>query len=466
MNYEQAVHYLYSLGNEVLTAKLGLKNISTLLGYLGHPQNKFPSILIAGTNGKGSVAAFCHSILKQSGYHTGLYTSPHLIQIEERIQVDGNCIAPEEFARLTGVVKEAIHSLMKPAGGAGNNCLERHPTYFEVVTAMAFLYFAGQNVEIAVLEVGLGGRFDATNVVGPEVALITNVDYDHQKFLGCRLEEIAWEKAGVIKRHTVPPGPPGTRELPGTEPLPVVTAARNDLVLGILEEQCRQVDARLINCWQRFRPQTVEDARGRAKIKIDLLGINNWEAQLPLPGTHQVDNALTAIAAMELLACKGWHVTADSIREGLENARWPGRLEILDLHPVLVLDGAHNAAGAFQLASYIKQFLDPDRTLLIFGVMQDKDYRAMGELLFPLARQVLLTRTQWVRAADPLQIISAFPEWQAKCQIASTTAEALEMAWSQAAPEETVVVAGSLFLVGEARRILKERFPGGAFPEG
>jgi dihydrofolate synthase / folylpolyglutamate synthase len=466
MNYEQAVHYLYSLGNEVLTAKLGLQNISTLLNHLGNPQDKFPSILIAGTNGKGSVAAFCHSILKQSGYHTGLYTSPHLIQIEERIQVDGKCIAPETFASLTGVVKEAIQSLMKREGGAGSCRLERHPTYFEVVTALAFLYFAEQNVEIAVLEVGLGGRFDATNVVGPEVAIITNVDYDHQKFLGCRLEEIAWEKAGIIKRRAVPPVSLGGRRLPGEGPLPVVTAARNQLVLGVLEEQCRQVEARLINCWQRFHTRIVEDQRGRAKIRIDLMGINGWEAQIPLPGAHQVDNALTAIAVMELLAGNGWHVTAGSIREGLEKACWPGRLEIFDLHPAFVLDGAHNAAGAFQLAGYIRKFLTPDRTLLVFGVMQDKDYRAMGELLFPLARQVLLTRAQWVRAADPLLIISAFPEWQAKCQVASTTAEALELAWSQAAPDETIVVAGSLFLVGEARRILMKRFPGGVIPEG
>jgi dihydrofolate synthase/folylpolyglutamate synthase len=199
MNYPEALDYLYSLGNEVLTSKLGLQNIEALLSYLGRPHKKFKSILIAGTNGKGSVAAFCDSILRTSGYRTGLYTSPHLIQIEERIRINGKMIRADEFARLTQEVRDAVGALMNQPDEVGGVKLDRHPTYFEMVTAIAFNYFAEQQIEIAVLEVGLGGRLDATNVVDPEVAIITNVDLDHQQYLGTSIGEIAGEKAGIIK---------------------------------------------------------------------------------------------------------------------------------------------------------------------------------------------------------------------------------------------------------------------------
>ena len=271
MQYADALRYLYSLGNEVLTAKLGLHNISTLLESFGNPHRLYHSVLIAGTNGKGSVAALIESVLRRAGLNVGLYTSPHLVRIEERVRVRGNLISAEDFARLTEQLKDRVGELLNPQGSTqALGQLDRHPTYFEMVTAIGFCYFAEQNVDLAVLEVGLGGRLDATNVVNPRVAVITNVDYDHQKYLGNRLEEIAIEKAGIIK----------PRLDASTGPLSVVCTSDNPVVRNIVEEQCRATGARCIHALDEARFEAEPDALGRFRLKV------SFRAEFHFGSTH------------------------------------------------------------------------------------------------------------------------------------------------------------------------------------
>ncbi len=441
MQYPEAVQYLYSLGNEVLTAKLGLHNISTLLGFLGDPQKQYPSVLIAGTNGKGSVAAFIESALRAAGFKTGLYTSPHLICVEERIQVCGAMIGAGEFARLTRQAKEAVAALLQPQ--AENASLDRHPTYFEMVTAIAFQYFAERHVDLAVLEVGLGGRLDATNVTDPLVAVITNVDYDHQKYLGSRLEEIAFEKAGIIK----------TRSKENRQPLPVVCASTDPQVRSIIEARCNETRARCSHVLDNLSFHTEPDSLGRFRLKMSLMSGEPLDICIPLPGEHQVWNALTAIRTIELLHGEGIVVQTTALKGGLEAVRWPGRLEFIDGTPPVILDGAHNPAGAECLRSYCEKFLSGKRIVLIFGAMRDKAIAAMAGSLFPLAQAIVLTAALSDRSAAPEEIAAQIP-MRVDCHVARSPQEALGMARQMAGQGSVILVAGSLFLVGDIRRLL------------
>jgi|SRR5437667_2246098 len=362
MKYSEALKYLYSLGNEVLTAKLGLHNITALLNFLGDPHKKFKSILIAGTNGKGSVAAFCESVLRASGYKTGLYTSPHLIQIEERICVGGVRIAAEVFARLTEEVKEAVSSLMNGYLNTKSVRLDRHPTYFEIVTAIAFKYFAEQQIDIAVLEVGLGGRLDATNVVDPLVDVITNIDYDHQKYLGDSIAEIAAEKAGIIKPRSyeraysdwVSRNPNRVRI---ENLLPVVLCDAHETVLQVIEKQCQATGAVLIRALEGFEYEAEARSLGYFRLRLKCSFESGIDIELPLPGEHQVLNVLTAIRTLEILKSFGYEITSRNVEEGIAKTCWPGRLEVLNSQPRIIFDGSHNPAGARKVCDYIEQFV-------------------------------------------------------------------------------------------------------------
>jgi dihydrofolate synthase / folylpolyglutamate synthase len=445
MQYADALRYLYSLGNEVLTAKLGLQNISTLLESLGNPHRHYDSILIAGTNGKGSVAAFVESVLRTCSLNTGLYTSPHLMRIEERVRVRRSCISAEDFARLTERVKNQVGELFnRRASNHAPGRLDRNPTYFEMVTAIAFSYFAEQNVDIAVLEVGLGGRLDATNVVEPRVAIITNVDYDHQKYLGNRIEEIAMEKAGIIK-------PRADAKL---GPLSVVCTSDDAAVRTIVEEQCRVTGARYIHALDEARIEAEPDKLGRFRLKVSFLGGLSLDVDLPLPGEHQVRNAVAAIRALMVLQAEGFPIDAAGIKEGIEATRWPGRLEILGGEPPIILDGAHNIAGAESLRKYCRQFLSAKRLVLLFGVMHDKDVVEIAGRLFPLASDIVLTAAESERSAEAGWIAAQLPEYQQRYHCTRNPQEALEVARTLAAPDGIILAAGSLFLVGDLQRTL------------
>src|SRR5262245_29415298 len=446
MQYVDAVSYLYSLGNEVLTAKLGLHNISTLLDALGNPHLQYDSILIAGTNGKGSVAAFMESVLRRCGLGTGLYTSPHLSRIEERVRVGGRLISAEDFARLTQHVKEKVAELLEPTeSGHIPGRLDRHPTYFEMVTALGFCYFAECNVDVAVLEVGLGGRLDATNVVSPRVAVITNVDYDHQKYLGSRLEEIAREKAGIIKKlHS-----------PEAGPLAVVCTSDDPVVREIVEEKCRATSARCIHALDEAKFKAEPDTVGRFRVSVGFPSDPVLDVLLPLPGEHQVPNALAAIRALKVLQAEGFPIGAEEIKKGIETTRWPGRLEWVDGDPPILLDGAHNIAGAQSLRNYCDRFLGSKHIVLLFGVMRDKNVAEIAGKLFPVASEIVLTAAESERSAEPAWIAAQLPEYQQRFHQTRNPQEGLSVARSLASANGIVLVAGSLYLIGDLHRMLK-----------
>lgn len=415
MTYREAVARLYALGNEVSTAKLGLARIAALLSHLDNPHWACRFVHVAGTNGKGSVSAMIEAGLRAAGVRTGLYTSPHLVEPVERIQIAGAPVSEAEFAGAFGEVRDAAGSMM--ATGE----LDLHPTYFESVTAMAFLLFRAHRVEMAVVEVGLGGRLDATNVITPELCVITPVDYDHQNFLGDSIELIAAEKAGILK--------------PG---VPAVFARQSAAAMRILEQRAAELDVP----FDRAEDAMVSNLQITAAASTFLLGAGRIEC--PLAGEHQVDNAIVAALALRKLG----YSTA-----GIAATRWPGRLERVAERPAIILDGAHNPAGARALAAYIRR-ISRDRDIhLVYGVMRDKPVREMTAELFPLAASVIATAPANSRAMAPGDVIREAAPHPDICA-APNIAAALEMARRKVSPDGAIIVTGSLFLVGEARALL------------
>jgi dihydrofolate synthase/folylpolyglutamate synthase len=409
MNYPDSVQFLYALGNEIKTAKFGLERIRTVLDALGRPQDRLHFVHVAGTNGKGSVCALLESALRASGRRTGLFTSPHLAEPTERIRIDGVPLSAERFAGAFDRIHAAVEGLI--AEGA----IDMHTTYFETVTAMALAVFEEEGVDMVVLEVGLGGRLDATNVVIPDLAVITPVDFDHEAFLGKSLESIAGEKAGILK--------------PG---VPAVFARQRPEAARVLE--ARLVDARWTEHWPVSDLEL--DARG-SRFRLGDLRIH-----CPLAGEHQVENAVTAAVALMRLG-----VANIAIESGIAGAQWPGRLEHVSESPEIILDGAHNPAGARALAAYIQRFYANRRIRLIYGAMRDKAVAEISGILFPLAEQVIVTAPRQARALAPetMRQIADHPNL--------TVAPDIEAALAMAGDGVTFVT-GSLFLVAEARALL------------
>jgi dihydrofolate synthase/folylpolyglutamate synthase len=414
MTYPDSVRYLYALGNEIKTVKLGLETIRTLLDALENPQDRYQVIHVAGTNGKGSTCAMIEAGLRHAGVRTGLYTSPHLVEPTERIRINGVPVTSQSFAKAFDQVHEAAESLI------AEGRLESHPTYFETVTAMAFLLFAEAEIETLVCEVGLGGRLDATNVVKPRLCVITAIDYDHEKFLGNTLTEIAGEKAGILKA-----GVPAIFAKQRIEAEWELTARAGDV----------KIDPIRTSDWP------VEH------LEIDRLGCRYQTAhgltvQCPLAGAHQVDNSLTAAVALHHLGFG---------TEGIADTVWPGRLERVARDPEVLLDGAHNPAGARALARYLEQFYS-GRTVvwLIYGTMRDKAVEEVTGLLFPLAQHVILTAPDNQRALHPETLRQAYPE----ARVAANLEQAIAMARNEAGSADSIFITGSLFLAGEARRLL------------
>ncbi len=418
--YPDSVRFLYSLGNETRTFKLGLERMTTLLAHLGNPQHATRFVHVAGTNGKGSVCAMIESALRVAGFRTGLFTSPHLVEPTERIQVAGRAVMPDMFADTFQLVHRTAEALL------AQDMIDCHPTYFETVTAMAFLLFRDLAVDVAALEVGLGGRLDATNVVLPQLSVITPIDYDHEAYLGKSLEAIASEKAGIIKRAT-----------------PVVTAPQHAPVQALLEAHAAEQGATLTRSSEWTAADLQLDITGSRFVASGPL---RFEIQCPLAGEHQVDNALTAITALHLL-----YTPAEAIQEGIRQARWPGRLERVCPQPEIILDGAHNPAGAQALARHIRRFYANRRVWLIYGAMRDKAISEAASILFPTAYRVILTAPNHPRAVRPeaLRDLVDHPRLDA----APSLVDALRML-DQASQEDAVFITGSLFLVGEARALL------------
>jgi dihydrofolate synthase/folylpolyglutamate synthase len=392
---------------------LSLDRVHRLLDRLERPDRTFPAIHIAGTKGKGSTAAMIEAGLRAAGYRTGLYTSPHLHTFRERIRVNNELITREDFARLVDELEPHIAAVPGL-------------TWFEIVTALAFVHFAQARIEAGVIEVGLGGRFDATNVLTPLVSVITSLSLDHMNLLGPTLAHIAFEKAGIIKRR-----------------VPVVSAPQPPDAFDVLRRvaRFRATTITLLGRDVTFRP--IEQTWVTQRLRV-----NDGEFQIPLLGAHQVINAATAITALHIAGGRGLPVGDDAIRAGLRQVQWPGRLEILSREPLLVVDGAHNGDSAQQLARALRQVFGRADWTLIIGVSADKDIPTMLDALLPSASRVIVTRARSVRAADVETLGRQITDRGRAPALTRSVPEALDLALQSPAP---IIVTGSLFTVADAR---------------
>jgi dihydrofolate synthase / folylpolyglutamate synthase len=445
-SYETAIARMYALGHELAqtpSQKFDLAHMRVLLAALNNPERRFPSVLIAGTNGKGSTASTLASILQASGVRTGLYTSPHLVLINERVRVDGENISDDDFALIHDLVDRTAERLVSEGE------LPWHPSFFEMLTAIGFEYFARRKVEIAVLEVGMGGRLDATNVVEPRVSVITDISLDHQKFLGDTVTEIAGEKAGIIRPGGV-----------------VVTLPQQPQANDVIGNTILELGARAVNAVPYVPP--VSPASGEylsvsaakkpvSRYPLQVMG-EQITVETPLLGRHQLRNVALAIAAAVELGGQGFPVTAASIEQGVRETHWPGRFQVMPATaPEYVFDVAHNPAGAWALRSTLSAGY-PDRPLtLIFGAMRDKAIGEMAEILFPLADRVIATRADNPRSASPEEIRAAAARTSTQIEEAADVAAAIELARTTTRSNAVVVITGSIYIVGEAMRRLGAR---------
>ena len=432
MNYSQAVAHLYALGHELSqtpSAKFDLKHMRVLARALGDPQTRFKSVLIAGTNGKGSTAATLASILQAAGHRTGLYTSPHLVRINERIRVNGEPISDADFAetynRVVEVAKESVEHGELPWA----------PSFFETVTAIAFEHFAKTGAEIAVLEVGMGGRLDATNIVEPVISVITDISLDHQKYLGNTIAEIAAEKAGIVHANGV------------AVILPQHPQANEVLGRAILEKNARAVSA--TSYMPPVTPESDENtAAGEATYTVNALG-KEIAIQPSLRGRHQLRNTALAIAAAVELDTLGVNVSAEAIERGVRETRWPGRLHVVPGSPEVLFDVAHNPDGAWSLRAALSHMYPERKLVVLFGAMKDKAVAEMASILFPLAHTVVATHAENPRAANPQEIAEAAARTGAEIVQEPKVGAALDKARALAGADGVVVVTGSIYLVGD-----------------
>jgi len=441
MNYEAAVRYLLSLGRELAAptqasaAKFDLENITILAERLGRPDRAYPSVHIAGTNGKGSTAAFLEAILRDAGFRTGLNTSPHLERINERIRVNGDDIGDEAFAEVLSRVQAITEELL------AEGKLRAHPTYFECVTAMAFEYFAQQRVEFGVFEVGLGGRLDSTNVLTPVVSIIARIDFDHENFLGHSLREIAGEKAGIIKPS-----------------VPVVVAEQRPEAKEVILGRAKELLSPVIDTSEAFRIEKESIDNGHVRAQVTEVA-SGWIVELApsLSGRFQLQNALNAVAAARLLQQRGFRISDESIARGIATTVWPGRIEKIQSHPDIYLDGAHNPSAARELAHFVEETLKGRRIYLLYGALRDKAVDEVAGLLFPLAAEVVLTAPSTSRAISASQLEEITAHYANKSTTIADAGEAVDHVLSKASPDDVIFITGSLYLVGQLRHYLKQK---------
>lgn len=410
------LEYLSQLKSKGVNLDLG--PISRLLQRLDNPQAQYNTILVGGSNGKGSVAAIISSILHGAGVNVGLYTSPHLIDFTERIRVNNQMIKEEELSELIDEVREKI---------------KEDITYFEFATALSFLYFCRRNVDIAVLEVGMGGRLDATNVVIPELSIITNICMEHQKYLGRNLSVIAREKGGIIKKGGV-----------------CLTAARQNKVLNVLEDLSRQKHSHLYRAGREIRMRKSKDG------SFSYYGIfkKYKNLEISLIGKHQIENTALALGAIEILESRGLNIGGEIVKKGLKDVRWEGRLEILNENPTLVVDGAHNPGGISALCRSLAVDFKYDKLILLFGVLNDKDYKAMLRKLSPRADKIILTRPGGERALPAEKLLPFVGKHNDSVEVIENSEKALVRAFALADKNDLICVAGSLYLVGEIKKVV------------
>ncbi|MDD4924355.1 MAG: bifunctional folylpolyglutamate synthase/dihydrofolate synthase [Dehalococcoidales bacterium] len=439
--YKEALEYIYSFSDYETTHKLkdtvsyDLRRVEELMQILGNPHLKAKSVHIAGTKGKGSVAAMIASVLTVSGYKTGLYTSPHLIDIRERFQIDGNMISEAEFTDIINEIKQFVDSVNRRA----NYGLL---TTFEIMTALAFVFFSRYNVDFQVVEVGLGGRLDATNVIMPDVCVITPVNLDHTDVLGDTIAKIAAEKAGIIK-----------------EGIPVISSPQTDEAMRVIESKCLEHSSRLIKVGTDI---TWQDADiNPEELKLAIKGnLNDYKLSLPLAGCCQMENAATAVAALEVLIEKGLNISPLTISEGMGKVKWPGRFQVLSKQPLIIIDGAHNVLSTRELKKsllyYYKDYFPEDwsqsasGTILVFGASADKDVKCMISELAPLFNEIIVTRSGHPRSMEISLLKEELKKQGIETKSAEDVAKAIELAKQQAPNNALICITGSLFVAGDA----------------
>ena len=403
-------------GIKRLNIRFSLDPISQFLKRMRNPQKAYGTVLVGGTNGKGSIAAMVASALSQGGFHVGLYTSPHLIDVRERIRIDGEMISRGDMdAWIETVRAHATEDL----------------TYFEFLTAVAFLYFRERKVDIAVLEVGMGGRLDATNVVSPLVSAVSNISFDHTEYLGKHLEDIAWEKGGIIKNGGV-----------------CINGVKQRRLQKLLAEISHAKGATIYSLGREI---TV-DAHTDGSFSYQGIGVRYDNLVCSLKGRHQIENAGVALGVIEALAMKGFRIDDDAVFKGIHDVKWGGRLEVIKHSPRVILDGAHNAGGATVLARALREEFSYKKLIFIFGVLKDKDNKAMLKKLLPLGDRLILTTPGTERAMPPEALLPVAKQYLRKIEVVKTPREALKQALSVADENDLICVTGSLYLIGEIKK--------------
>lgn len=430
MNYEQALDYIhdtYKFGS-----KLGLENIKHLLNLLDNPQKQLKIVHVAGTNGKGSTSSYIHSILKEAGYRVGLYTSPYLEEFTERMRINGEDIPKARLAEITDIVKGKIEEMV----AEGKN----HPTEFEVVTAIAFYYYAEENVDFLVLEVGLGGRLDATNVVeDPLLSVITPIGLDHIEYLGDTLPKIAYEKGGIIKENSF-----------------VLSYPQDQEVTEVFENLCKERNSKLFTT--SFDDLIIHKSTVDEQIfSANILGKHYDNMEIQLVGTHQIYNACTALGVVEILRMyRNVEISDEAVYKGLLSAKWAGRFEVLRREPLVIIDGAHNLQGADALRKSIEVLLDSYKITFVVGMLQDKDVEGVLEDLIPLMDKVIATRPNNPRAMKAIELAEKLKVFGKETYSYENIEEAIKKAFEVTKEDEAIVFAGSLYMIGEVRKALKK----------
>lgn len=435
MNFPESLEYLYNLGGEVTAMKLGLASTEKLLGALGNPERNFLKIQVAGTNGKGSTCAFLDAICRSARIKTGLYTSPHLISITERIKIDGAEIGETDFAKYATRVREISENLV------AEKELEAVPTFFEQMTAIGIAAFAEAKIDLAILETGLGGRFDSVTATRAEIVVITPIDYDHQQILGNTLAEIAREKAAIIRADAR-----------------VVVAPQADEAKKVILGKCREVG--VDPTWTIPNVKLIENLGGGLLYLSFTTAKSNYKVDFQMQGKHQWTNAALAISVAEHLRDFNFKISKESVENGLETAEHPGRLQfwITADDTSILFDGAHNVAGAKSLRDYLDEFIEQP-VAMIFGAMRDKDLPEIARILFPKAAFLIFTEADNPRSLKATELIKFLPENfdRKKVRLTATVAEALKIAEEILAKENLICVTGSLYLVGEAQKLLNNK---------
>jgi len=429
MNYRQCLSYLDHI--QALGIKFGLDNVRTVLEELNHPQKEFMSIQVAGSNGKGSVCAMVTRILTHHNIKCGLFTSPHLIDIEERIRIGMELIPRKEFCTLLTFLKQVIHKLIDTGK------LKTSPTYFEIMTLLAFLYFKEKEVDMAVLEVGMGGRFDATTVVDPIITAITTISEEHQEFLGESLSEIAFEKAGVIK--------------PG---VPVISGVEDEMARRTIRHRARELKAPFTDVFGENTHFSQRKIKDRHLFKYTNKDVS-YEYSPFLPGLHQGKNAAVAINVASQIRAGANPLQKDKIIKGIESTKWEGRLEVFSRRPLILMDGAHNIEGAQALRRYVSEFVG-SLSVLIFAVMREKKIKEISKCLFPLAHRVILTMFRFHKSATPREILSEVSGTRENIICEPSPEKALQKAVDSVNKDGSILITGSLYIVGDMKKIIKE----------